>query len=108
VVPTAISAAVPRRRSTLEGLITAVRAYARPWVRFEVEMTDGTGSLTLRFTGRRAVPGMRPGRRLSVEGTPAQDHSTLLMLNPLFEFLPDCCETACVRPGGARAMSGEP
>jgi hypothetical protein len=94
VVATAISAAVSRRRATLEGRITAVRTYARPWVRFDVEMTDGTGSLTLRFVGRRAVPGMRPGRRLSVQGTPAEDHSTLVMLNPLYEFRPDCCQTA--------------
>jgi hypothetical protein len=91
---TAISAAVPRRRATLEGRITAVRASTRPWVRFDVELSDGTGSVTLRFVGRTEVPGMRPGRRLSVEGTPAEDHATLIMLNPLYEFRPEAVETA--------------
>ena len=52
-------------------------------------MTDGTDSMTLRFVGRHTVPGMRPGRRVRVEGTPAENHSKLIMLNPLYEFIPD-------------------
>jgi hypothetical protein len=95
VVPTAISAAVPRQRSTLDGQVTAVRAYVRPWVRFDVEMTDGTGSVTLRFIGRHSVPGMIPGRPLRVEGTPTVDHSKLVMLNPLYEFRPESREKMC-------------
>jgi hypothetical protein len=95
VVATAISAAVPRQRSTLEGQVTAVRAYVRPWVRFDVEMTDGTGSVTLRFIGRHAVPGMVPGKSLRVEGTPTEVHSKLVMLNPLYAFRPESGEKMC-------------
>jgi hypothetical protein len=107
VVATAISAAVPRRRLTLEGQITAVRPYGRPWVRFDVEMTDGTGSVTLRFLGRHAVPGMIPGRTLRVEGTPAEDHSKLVMLNPLYEFTPEGRDRMCPH-GGSRALREQP
>jgi hypothetical protein len=99
VAPTAISAAVPRRRATLEGRVTAVRAYARPWVRYDVDVSDGTGSVTLRFLGRTAVPGMRPGRRLSMEGTPAENSSKLVLLNPLYEFLPACRDSMEERCG---------
>jgi hypothetical protein len=95
VVTTAISAAVPRQRSTLEGQVTAVRGYVRPWVRVDVEMTDGTGSVTLRFIGRHSVPGMVPGRPLRVEGTPTEHHSTLVLLNPLYEFTSGGRETMC-------------
>jgi hypothetical protein len=107
VAPTAISAAVPRRRATLEGRITTVRSLARPWMRFDVEMTDGTGSVTLRFLGRTVVPGMRPGRRLRVEGTPAEDHSRLIMLNPIYEFRPKC-QDSVTELGGRRGPGEQP
>ena len=86
MAPTAISAAVPRLRSTLAGRVTEVQANSRPWLRFDVEITDGTGSITLRFIGRDAVPGMRPGRCVRVQGTPAEEQGRLIMLNPLYEF----------------------
>jgi hypothetical protein len=107
VAPTAISAAVPRRRATLAGRVTAVRAFARPWVRFDVDLSDGTGSVTLRFLGRTAVPGMRPGRRLSVEGTPAGDLSKLVILNPLYEFMSECRD-GMKELGGHRAPGERP
>ena len=85
----AISAAVPRRHSTCEGRVISVTAFARPWVRFDVVLGDETGAITLRFTGRRGIPGMRPGQCVRVEGTPAEVRSVLVMLNPLYEFIPD-------------------
>jgi hypothetical protein len=37
--------------------------------------------------GRTEIPGMVVGRRLSVMGTPSTEGNTLVMLNPLYEFL---------------------
>jgi hypothetical protein len=91
VTATAISAVVPRRRTTLEGQVMSVSAFVRPWVRFDVVVGDGSGTITLRFMGRTAIPGMSAGRQVRVEGTPAIVRHVLIMLNPLYEFPPDSC-----------------
>jgi hypothetical protein len=84
---TAISAVVPRRPTMLAGEIVAVAANVRPWMRLNVELCDGTGTITLRFMGRTEIPGIVLGRRLRVNGTPWMEDGTLLiMLNPLYEF----------------------
>jgi hypothetical protein len=89
VTTTAISAVVVRRRFILVGRVVNVAALVRPWIRFDVEFSDGTGTITLRFLGRTEVPGMVPGRRMRVEGTPSLEHGVLVMLNPLYTLLRD-------------------
>jgi hypothetical protein len=84
-----MSSVVPRVRTTVAGRIIAVRAYRRPWMRLDVELGDGTGTLILRFTGRAAVPGMSPGRRVGAEGMPSVQGGTLVMLNPHYAFVVD-------------------
>jgi hypothetical protein len=84
-----MSAVVPRVRTTVAGRIIAVRAYRRPWMRLDVELGDGTGTLILRFTGRAAIPGMSPGRRVGAEGMPSAQGGTLVMLNPHYAFVVD-------------------
>ena len=86
----AISAAVPRRRTTVVGRVTTTAARVRPWVCFEVEVADDTGALLLRFLGRTEIPGMLPGRLVQVEGTPSCEHDTLMILNPVYSFVADC------------------
>ena len=83
---TAISAVVPRRPTMLAGEIVAVAANVRPWMRLNVELCDGTGTITLRFMGRTEIPGIVLGCRLRVHGTPWMEDGTLIMLNPLYEF----------------------
>jgi hypothetical protein len=84
---TAISAVVLRRPALLTGQVVAVAAHLRPWVRLNVDLCDGTGTITLRFMGRTEVPGRVPGCRLRVEGTPWMEGDTLIILNPLYEFV---------------------
>jgi hypothetical protein len=91
VTSTAIAAVVPRRRTTLEGRVVSVSPRFRPWVRLDVVLGDESGTVTLRFVGRDGVPGMRVGRQIRVEGTPAIVRGTLIVLNPLYEFIPDTC-----------------
>jgi hypothetical protein len=83
----AISAVVPRRRTVVVGRVTAVATYVRPWVRFQAVIDDGTGSITLRFVGRRKVPGMVPGVAVRIEGTPMLERNGLVILNPLYQYL---------------------
>ena len=61
-------------------------SYTRPWVRVDAELSDGTGTIMLRFMGRYEVPGLVTGTRLVVEGTPAREGDLLIMRNPLYEF----------------------
>jgi hypothetical protein len=84
---TAISAVVLRTPTVLAGQVVGVAAHISPWVRLNVELCDGTGTITLRFMGRTEVPGIVPGCRLRVEGTPWMEGHTLIMLNPLYEFV---------------------
>jgi hypothetical protein len=89
VTTTAIAAVVARRPTILVGRVVAVEAHVRPWVRFNVEFCDGTGTVILRFMGRTEVPGLVPGRRMSVDGTPSMEGDSLIMLNPLYTLLDD-------------------
>jgi hypothetical protein len=83
----AISAVVPRRRTAVTGQVISVTTFVRPWVRFQAVIDDGTGALTLRFLGRRTIPGMGPGANVWAEGTPMTERSGLVMLNPLYRYV---------------------
>ena len=83
---TAIASAVPRRRTTLRGDVVSVVSTERPWVRTDATISDGTGSLVLRFVGRSSVPGVEVGRSLVVDGTPGLVGRDLVMLNPVYSF----------------------
>ncbi|HVA05700.1 MAG TPA: hypothetical protein VNG12_03055 [Acidimicrobiales bacterium] len=83
---TAVAALVPRRRSRVICDIESVPSFERPWVRTDAALVDGTGALTLRFLGRSGVPGLAPGARLVVQGTPSIERGVLLMRNPLYTF----------------------
>jgi hypothetical protein len=71
---------------TLRGEVVSVVSYERPWVRTDAEMTDGTGSVVLRFLGRAAVPGLVVGRRMEAEGTATLVRGLLVLVNPLYSF----------------------
>jgi len=87
VSPTAISAVELRQRSTVRGEIISVVSTERPSVRTDAEISDGTGTLLLRFIGRASVPGLAGGRRLIAQGTPGLVDGTIVMINPLYSFV---------------------
>ena len=84
---TAIAAAVLRRPTVLVGRVVAVAVYVRPWVRLHVELSDGTGTITLRFLGRTEISGVVHGVHLRVEGTPSKEGDAIIMLNPHYAFV---------------------
>jgi hypothetical protein len=85
---TAVASLTPRRRATVAGEIRSVQTYERPYLRTEVELDDGTGIIVLRFVGRRQMPGLVPKLRMVADGTPGFERSALVMLNPLYCFVP--------------------
>lgn len=54
----------------------------------EVELYDGSESLTVVFLGRRAIRGITPGRGLIVTGRVTRRSSDYVMYNPMYELLP--------------------
>jgi hypothetical protein len=91
----------PRQRVVLTGTVRGVRARkgsepldpttrsilaaaAGTW--FEADLDDGTGQVTLRWTGRLGIPGIEPGAGLRIRGTVLREGERLVILNPLYEF----------------------
>jgi hypothetical protein len=89
VSATAIGALQPRRRATVSGEILSVVSYVLPGIRTDVELSDDTGVVVLRFMGRAEVPGLISGRRIVAEGTPADRNGVLVIHNPIYEFVAD-------------------
>jgi hypothetical protein len=54
----------------------------------EVDLYDGSDTLTLIFLGRRAIRGITPGRGLIAAGRVTRRGSALIMYNPTYELLP--------------------
>lgn len=54
----------------------------------EVSVHDGTGRVVARFTGRRAIGGIFPGRRLLLEGLAHAERNHVVLVNPSYTLLP--------------------
>jgi hypothetical protein len=54
----------------------------------EVVVSDGTGDLTVVFTGRRSIGGMGNGRGVLFEGVAHQERGRTVLLNPAYTLLP--------------------
>jgi hypothetical protein len=52
-----------------------------------VEITDGTGTLTALFYGRKRIPGVICGSRLRLQGPAGFKADRPVMINPLYELL---------------------
>lgn len=52
----------------------------------EAVVTDGTGEITVLWTGRRSIPGLSLGTRVTVEGMIGERSGGRRMVNPRFEF----------------------
>jgi hypothetical protein len=85
-----IAHAKPRDEITVAGEIRYVRIVPRPdgspWL--EVTVEDGTGSLTVMWTGRKKIAGIRPGQRVVItgRGSPNGPGGRLLIYNPRYEL----------------------
>ncbi len=88
---TPIAEARPRDEITVVGEISCVsiipKVEGSPWL--EATISDGTGSLTAMWTGRRKIAGIRPGQRLVVSGrgSASKPGERLRIYNPRYELL---------------------
>lgn len=86
---TAVADLVPRRRDTVAGVVTALTYRPRGETpALVVQLFDGSGAIDLVFLGRRDVPGIEPGRRLTAGGMVAAGRSRHAIYNPAYELLP--------------------
>lgn len=86
-----ISELAPRTEATVVGEVTCVTVVPHhggaPWL--EATVSDGTGSVTAMWTGRRRIAGIKPGQRLRVTGRGTRRPGTnrLVIYNPKYELL---------------------
>jgi len=55
----------------------------------EILLDDGTGSISVVFTGRRSLGGVHTGRGLVVEGVAHLERGDLVLLNPAYTLMPE-------------------
>jgi hypothetical protein len=88
---TTIAELRPREEHTVVGEISSLRIVPRPdgvpWL--EATVSDGTGHLTVMWTGRRRIAGVTAGKRLLVtgRGSPKGPGGRLLIYNPRYQLL---------------------
>lgn len=76
---------VARRRATVAGEVRSVRIVPRAGApALEVTISDGRGTVTGVFLGRRRIPGISPGRRIVIEGMVGADRRRLMIFNPVY------------------------
>lgn len=77
-----------RQRVVIAGRISDVRlAPMREGKRFEAEVDDGSGRITLVFLGRRSVDGVLPGARIKAIGRVCSLDGQPAIFNPRYELL---------------------
>ncbi|HVW35071.1 MAG TPA: OB-fold nucleic acid binding domain-containing protein [Acidimicrobiia bacterium] len=78
----------PRKNAKVVGEISSVRIVPRAGApSLEVAVTDGRGTVTAVFFGRKKIAGLTPGRRLVVEGMVAPLGNRAFIYNPVYELL---------------------
>ena len=84
---TLVSEAKPRTVARIAGVVEGIRVRPREGVpAIEAVVTDGSGSVTAVWLGRRALPGLTLGIRLVLEGRLGGDPQSLQLMNPRYEF----------------------
>jgi hypothetical protein len=84
---TLVGRAEPRSIVRVAGVVEALRLRPRQSVpQIEAQISDGTGSVTAVWVGRRSIPGLALGVRMIIEGRLAQSADGLQIMNPRFEF----------------------
>ncbi len=85
----AIGGLVPRVRATVTGRIHRVQLQPLANTPMLVcEIVDQTGGLELLFYGRRSIPGMVTGAKVTATGLTQSHHGVLAMANPKYTLIP--------------------
>lgn len=79
-----------RARVRVAGEVTAARVVPKagsPWL--ELTVDDGSGYFVAMYTGRRSIPGIKPGRVVEFVGVLREEGGRKMMLNPTYTIRPD-------------------
>lgn len=77
-----------RQQVSLTGSVSTVTITPRAGhPALEVELRDGSGTVTLVWLGRRQIPGIDPGRTIKVWGRISCHEGRRLLYNPRYELL---------------------
>ena len=79
-----------RQMARLRGTITELTVKPRegmPWL--EAELSDGSGSITLIWMGRREIPGVIAGRQMVVSGRVSCVDGNRSLYNPRYDLIAD-------------------
>lgn len=79
-----------RQRVSIIGTVTALKVRSSSYETsiFECTVSDGQAEITVTFTGYRSIAGIKPGRRIKVDGMVVVWDARLTILNPTYELLP--------------------
>jgi hypothetical protein len=84
----------PRCRIAVSGEIVATAAECRHGTQhYRCELDDGTGAISLLFSGRTGIPGMDIGARCYVEGTSQVEDGRMDLRNPIYRL--ECHDQPC-------------
>ena len=77
-----------RQRARLAGVVTRITVLPTEGNEsLQAILFDGTGEVTVVFMGRRTIPGLSLGTKLTVEGVLGEVRGKLRLVNPRFELL---------------------
>jgi len=77
-----------RQRVQLTGTVSTVTITPRAGhPALEVELRDGSGTVSLVWLGRRQIPGIDPGRTLKIWGRISCHEGKRLIYNPRYELM---------------------
>ena len=86
---TAINCCTPGETVTVRGMVRSVTLRPRSTApALEVELYDGSGTVTVVWLGRRAIPGIDPGRTMVVCGRLTCNTESPTIYNPRYELKP--------------------
>ena len=84
----ALASVSPRMHVRVRGQVFKLRTRPRQGMpALEVTLVDESGSVTVVWSGRRSIGGVGLGRRIIIEGVPAQGPRGLTFTNPSYELL---------------------
>lgn len=82
-----------RTRATVVGSLRAVTLRPRAGVpALEAEVSDGTGTVSVIWLGRREIGGVEAGRWIRVEGLVASSEGRKVIYNPRYQLLAGSAE----------------
>lgn len=78
-----------RQYAEVNGTVKTIALRPRATVpTLQAEISDGTGLLQLVWLGRREIPGIVPGARLTARGRVAISHGEMTLFNPAYDLMP--------------------